>query len=194
MCIKHHTHCSVESVLVEQGTRPPSLSSVCGRGRQVVETRTSHVSAQVVTDRGPLRDGLKMLQWNLHCVTVQYMIYNMKRTVRKLASSREKTNHVEGALTNPSTNQLCGPRRRFVTGTNKWPSVCTVKNTNLKPSCHHTGNTDQVFHTPNTTRRLSTQWTRTTWSPQSGDQPFYSSILPCTWSYGIIPVNQKMGG
>ena len=31
MCIIHHTHCSVESV-VERGAGDPSLSSVCGRG------------------------------------------------------------------------------------------------------------------------------------------------------------------
>jgi hypothetical protein len=41
--------------------------------------------------------------------------------------------------TPPSTNQLCGPPRGFVPGTNKRPRVCVVKNTYLKPSCHRVG-------------------------------------------------------
>ena len=45
MCIRHHTHWSVESV-AERGAAAPSLSSVRGRGRQGVETRTARVSAQ----------------------------------------------------------------------------------------------------------------------------------------------------
>ncbi len=36
MCIKHQTHCSVESV-TERGAETPSLSSMCGTGRRVVE-------------------------------------------------------------------------------------------------------------------------------------------------------------
>ena len=51
MCTTHHTHWSVESV-VERGATAPSLSSVCGRGRQGVETRTARVSAQDLEDSG----------------------------------------------------------------------------------------------------------------------------------------------
>jgi hypothetical protein len=58
MCIKHHTHCSVESV-VERGTSVPSLSSVCGTGRWVVETRTSHVSVQDIEVEDTFCDDLK---------------------------------------------------------------------------------------------------------------------------------------
>ncbi len=65
----------------------------------------------------------------------------------------------------PSTNQLLGPRRRFVPGANKWPLVCVIKNTHLKPSCHRAGNNDQAFPTPNATRRVPARWTRTTRSP-----------------------------
>ncbi len=42
MWIRHHTHCSVESV-TERGKVVPSLYSVRGRGRQVVETWTGRV-------------------------------------------------------------------------------------------------------------------------------------------------------
>ena len=35
-----------------------------------------------------------------------------------------------------STNQLRGPRRGFVSGTNKRPRVITIKTTHLKLSCH----------------------------------------------------------
>ena len=41
----------------------------------------------------------------------------------------------------PSTNQLHGPHRGFVSGTNKRPPVSDIKNTHLNPSCHHTGTT-----------------------------------------------------
>ena len=51
MCIRHHTHWSVESV-TERGAATPSLSSVRGRGRQGVETRTARVSAQDLEDSG----------------------------------------------------------------------------------------------------------------------------------------------
>ncbi len=148
--------------------------------------------------------------------TVQYIIYNIKRTVRKLVSSSEKTNHAEGDLESPlplplppkkknpqptqkrlpiktfsspmrwprcrfpdkspSTNQLHGPHRRFVPGTNNRPRVCAVKNSYLKHSCHHTGNNDQVFPTPNTTRRVSQQWDWTTRSPD----PVRGSTSPST--------------
>jgi hypothetical protein len=37
MFIRHHTHCSVESV-AERGAAGPSLSSVRGSGRRVIET------------------------------------------------------------------------------------------------------------------------------------------------------------
>jgi len=58
MCIKHHTHCSVESV-TERGTSDPSLSSMCGTGRRVVDAWTSHVSVQGIEVEGTFRYGLK---------------------------------------------------------------------------------------------------------------------------------------
>jgi hypothetical protein len=65
----------------------------------------------------------------------------------------------------PSTNQLRGPRRRFVPGANKRPRVYVVKNTHLKPSCHRVGNNDRSFPTPNATRRVPSQRVRTTRLP-----------------------------
>ncbi len=65
----------------------------------------------------------------------------------------------------PSTNQLCGPGRRFVSRTNKWPRVYTVKNKHVKPSCHRVGNNDQTIFTPTATRCVTTQWAKTTRSP-----------------------------
>ena len=88
----------------------------------------------------------------------------------------------------PSTNQLCGPHRGFVSGTNKWTRVSTVKNTNLKPSFHRVDTTTvewptqkvtyvirgscsppqesdptkratATFPTTNPTRRVPEQWT-----------------------------------
>jgi hypothetical protein len=76
----------------------------------------------------------------------------------------------------PPTNQLCGPHKRFVTGANKRPRVCSVKNTHLKHSCHRTGNNDQAFPTPNATRRVPARWARTTRSPD----PVRGSTSPST--------------
>ncbi len=47
MYIRHHTHCSVESV-TERGAGVPSLSSVCGRGRQVVKNFNARVLSRAV--------------------------------------------------------------------------------------------------------------------------------------------------
>jgi hypothetical protein len=58
MCIKQHTHFSVESV-TERGASVPSLSSVCGTGRRVVEVRTVHVSVQDIEVEGTFHDDLK---------------------------------------------------------------------------------------------------------------------------------------
>jgi hypothetical protein len=69
MCMRHHTHCSVESV-VERGPADPLLSSVCGRGRRVVETSTVHMSVQGLEDRisdHRSRWSGGMLQRNPHC-------------------------------------------------------------------------------------------------------------------------------
>ncbi len=78
MCKRHHTHCSVESVM-ERGVPTPSLSLVCGRDRRVVETWTTHMSVQVIEERRP------HLRWSDTCCnetpTTQYIIYNIKRTV-----------------------------------------------------------------------------------------------------------------
>ena len=44
---------------MERGASAPTLSSVYGRGRQVVETSTATVSAQGIEDRGHVPDGLE---------------------------------------------------------------------------------------------------------------------------------------
>jgi hypothetical protein len=49
----------------------------------------------------------------------------------------------------PPTNQLYGPYRGFVTGSNKRPGVQTIRNTHLKPSCHHMGTTTVTYHKTN---------------------------------------------
>jgi hypothetical protein len=46
-----------------------------------------------------------------------------------------------------STNQLHRPSRGFVTGTNKQPRVCTVKNTHLKSPWFRVGNDQIISHT-----------------------------------------------
>ena len=51
----------------------------------------------------------------------------------------------------PSTNQLCGPHRGFVPGTNKRVRVSVIKNTPLKPSCHRTGTATVANPTRNMT-------------------------------------------
>ncbi len=91
MCIRHHTHCSVESV-VERGAGDPSLSSVCGRGCRVVETSTTHMSDQDLEDRINVLDGLEPCC--SETPTDQYIIYNIKGDVRKLESSFEKCVYV----------------------------------------------------------------------------------------------------
>jgi hypothetical protein len=164
MRIKHHTHYSVESV-TERGATTPSLSSMCGLSR-------------VSWTGGPFS-----MVWRCctETSTVQYIIYNIKRIVRKLVSSWENDSGVfplEFPLhpspspkeknprptqkhlpiktssspmhwprcrlpeNPPSTNQLCVTSQRlnklfiinrdFVSGTNKRPRVCAVKNTHLK--------------------------------------------------------------
>ena len=65
MCIRHHTHCSVESV-VGRGAAAPSLSSVWGRGRQVVNTSTRAYCPEQRDSGTPSRRSWSMLQWNLH--------------------------------------------------------------------------------------------------------------------------------
>jgi hypothetical protein len=64
MCIRHHTHCSVESV-AERGAAAPSLSSVRGRGRQVVETGASH--AVVLADARPQKKTLSHIRAKCLC-------------------------------------------------------------------------------------------------------------------------------
>ncbi len=90
MCIRHHTHWSVESVSVRGTTgSQSSLSWVRGRGRRVVETWTTHMSDQGIEDRG---HGSRWSDsWWSETPTDQYIIYNIKDgPVCKLVSSSEK--------------------------------------------------------------------------------------------------------
>jgi hypothetical protein len=45
---------------VERGEATPSLSSVCGRGRRVVDTSTTHMSAKEVEVEDTFHDVLKI--------------------------------------------------------------------------------------------------------------------------------------
>jgi hypothetical protein len=179
MCIRHHTHYSVESV-AERGAAGPSLSSVCGRGRRVVETWTSHMSVQGIEDRG------HRSRWSDVCFsetpTAQYIIYNIKRAVWKThvvqrkkhtmlnvswsflftspAPPRKKhprpTQNVSPSnfpspvrwprdrshSQSPSTNPVYRtPGKGFTPRTSQRTRVVTIKNTDLKSSCHRTGTT-----------------------------------------------------
>ncbi len=81
----------------------------------------------------------------------------------------------------PSANELRGPRRGFVPGTNKRPRVSTVKNTHSKPSCHRTGTTTKHF--PHQTQPDACPRNGPglpTHPPQSGGQPPHLPLLPRT--------------
>ena len=81
----------------------------------------------------------------------------------------------------PSTNELRGPRRGFVPGTNKRPRVSTVKNTHSKPSCHRTGTTTKHF--PHQTQPDACPRNGPglpAHPPQSGGQPPHLPLLPRT--------------
>ena len=92
MCIKNHTHCSVESV-AERGQQPPhcrqSVNRSTGCRSPKHRTRLSRVSE----DRGtPFNDGLKTCCSETS--TVQHIIYNTKKravwnplVLRKLLSN-----------------------------------------------------------------------------------------------------------
>ena len=156
MCIRHHTHWSVESV-AERGAVAPSLSSVRGRGRQGVETRTAPVSARASRIRR------HRSRWSGACSsetsTAQYILYNIKKwgcLIARVVQRKPTLLTCPGAFSSPppprpektihnlpktpshqtssspmrcprgrfpeqspSTNELRGPLRGFVPGTNK---------------------------------------------------------------------------
>ena len=58
MCIKHHTHCSVESV-AERGTTSPSPSSCVEQVDGLSKSEQSNVSAQGLEVEGTFHDVLK---------------------------------------------------------------------------------------------------------------------------------------
>ncbi len=78
MYIRHHTNCSVESV-VERGEPIPTLSSVCGRGRQVVKTSTYVCLSSASRLGDTVHDGLEV--WFSETLTDQYIVYNIKNGV-----------------------------------------------------------------------------------------------------------------
>jgi hypothetical protein len=114
---KHHIHCSVESV-AERGAAAPSPSSMSGRGNQVVETWTEHVSA-------PGADSLSSPHLRMNCADL-----------------------ADDSSPGRISNHALAPSRTRIQA--------------LLPS---RGNNDQVFPTPNVTRRVSVQWVRTTRPP-----------------------------
>ena len=61
----------------------------------------------------------------------------------------------------PSTNQLSGPHRGFVSRENKRLCVNDIKNTYLKSSYHHTDTTTVVLTHQVQPRHVSVQWVRT---------------------------------
>jgi len=71
MCIKHHTHCSVESV-TERGTTAPSLSSCVEQVDGLSKTEQCNVSDQGIEVEGTFRDVLKHDAAKTHCT-----IYNI---------------------------------------------------------------------------------------------------------------------
>jgi hypothetical protein len=71
-----------------------------------------------------------------------------KRLPIKTSSSPMRYTRGRFPEQSPSTNELCGSRRGFVSGTNKRPRVNAVKNTHLKPSCHHTMGQDYPLTHP----------------------------------------------
>jgi hypothetical protein len=156
MYIKNHTHCSVESVS-ERRTSPFHCRQSVNRSEGCRSPRHRTRLPRASEDRGtPIRDGLKTF---------------CSETSTKNASPSRPPHHqcadpgADFPEESPSTNELRGPRRRFVPGTNKRPRVCVVKNKHLKPSCHRAGNNDPAFPTPNATRRVPTRCVRTTRSP-----------------------------
>jgi hypothetical protein len=81
----------------------------------------------------------------------------------------------------PSTNELCGPLRGFVPGTNKGPRVGVVKNTHLKASCHRVGTTTKHFPHQTQPDVCPRNWPGLPAHPsQSGDQPDHLPLLPRT--------------
>jgi hypothetical protein len=124
MFIKNHTHCSVESV-VERRHQPLHCRQSVNRstGCRILKHRTRLSRAS--EDRGtPFRDGLKTCYSETS--TVQHIIYITNRVVwsplvlRKLLSNTHPGASLPLPLPpkekHPSTNQLCGPHRRFVPG------------------------------------------------------------------------------
>ena len=81
----------------------------------------------------------------------------------------------------PSTNELRGPRRGFVPGTNKRLRVSTVKNTHFKPSCHRADTTTKHFpHQMQPDVCLRNGPGLPAHPPQSGGQPPHLPLLPRT--------------
>ena len=81
----------------------------------------------------------------------------------------------------PATNELCGPRRGFVSGTNKRPRVSTVKNTHLKTSRHRIGTT--TWRSPHQMQPNVCPCNGPglpAHPPQSGGQPAHLPLLPHT--------------
>jgi hypothetical protein len=95
MYIRHHPHCSVESV-TERGATAPSLSSVCGRGHQVVDSRnlSSERVPRVYSGHRGSGSPSRWSEDDQRDSTAQHILYNIKRTVLKLVSSCENDSPV----------------------------------------------------------------------------------------------------
>ena len=107
MCIKHHTHCSVESV-AERGAAAPSLSLVCRRGHQVVETWTSHVS-----DTDPGADSLSSPHLRMNCADLAEDSWPGR--IKRLRVSTVKNTHLKPSChrtrnNNHTTHAVACPR------------------------------------------------------------------------------------
>jgi hypothetical protein len=148
MCIKNHTHCSVESV-AERRMKPLHCCQSVNRSAGCRNPRHHTCLPRASEDRGtPFRDGLKT------CCS--------ETSTKNVSPSRPP--HLQ--CDDPGADSLSSPHLRInfadlvedsCPGTNKRPRVCVVKNTHLKPSCYRAGNNDQTFPTPNATRRVPTQ-------------------------------------
>jgi hypothetical protein len=165
MCIKNHTHCSVESVVERKATAPP-LSSECEQVDGMSRTETSHASTQGVRgSRTPFRDGLKTCCSETS--TVQHIIYNINRAVwtppvlrqplskthpgAPLPLSRPPKKNINNPPKNVSPSNLPSPvRAPGIDPIGKLPSVNPVHRTHAKDS-HPKPASDRAL-TPSRTR------------------------------------------
>ncbi len=180
MYIRHHTHCSVER----------------GRGHflRCSETWYSKTPTdQYITyniKNGAVKKRVSSSE-NQPCWTWPVTFSSPPDPPRKTIHNLPKTPPpqdllITNALTRvifpgqpPSTDQLHGPHRGFVPGTNKRPRVCAVKNTHLKPPLPVRGKRPKHFpHQMQPDVCPCNGPGLPDHPPQSGGQPDHLPLLP----------------